>query len=161
MKKEESERETEKASAVLSHSEEETFLLAEKMAGPFKGKEAVLLVGELGAGKTIFAKGLASGLGVKDVGQVSSPSYTILNIYQGKFPIFHFDLYRLEKDAEILDLGWEDYLDRGVVVVEWGEKIRFDLSTGQTIRVFIDKGTGDDRKITVICDIVTDTRPIS
>lgn len=161
MKKEKSERETEKESAVLSHSEEETFLLAEKMAGPFKGKEVVLLVGELGAGKTIFAKGIAAGLGVKDIGQVSSPSYTILNIYQGKFPIFHFDLYRLEKDAEILDLGWEDYLDRGVVVVEWGEKIRFDLSTGQTIRVFIDKGTGDDRKITVICDIATDTRPIS
>jgi tRNA threonylcarbamoyladenosine biosynthesis protein TsaE len=142
-------RETEKASAVLSHSEAETFLLAEKMARPFTGQEVVLLIGELGAGKTIFAKGLASGLGVKDTGQVTSPSYTILNIYQGKYPIFHFDLYRLESDAEIEDLGWEDYLDRGVVVVEWGEKIRFALSPGQTMRVFIDKGKGDQRIIKI------------
>jgi tRNA threonylcarbamoyladenosine biosynthesis protein TsaE len=142
-------RETAKASAVLSHSEAETFLLAEKIAGPFKGREVVLLIGELGAGKTIFAKGLASGLGVEDPGQVTSPSYTILNIYQGKYPIFHFDLYRLESNAEIEDLGWEDYLDRGVVVVEWGEKIKFDLSTGQTMRVFIDKGKGDQRIIKI------------
>jgi tRNA threonylcarbamoyladenosine biosynthesis protein TsaE len=142
-------RETEKASVVLSHSEAETFLLAEKIARSFTGQEVVLLIGELGAGKTIFAKGLAAGLGVNDTDQVTSPSYTILNIYQGKYPIFHFDLYRLESDAEIEGLGWEDYLDRGVVVVEWGEKIRFDLSTGQTIRVFIDKGKSDQRIIKI------------
>ncbi len=140
----------EETSAVLSHSEEETFLMAKKMARQFKGEEVVLLIGELGAGKTIFAKGIASGLGVKDIGQVSSPCYTILNIYQAKFPIFHFDLYRLEKDAEILDLGWEDYLDGGVVVVEWGEKIKFNLKACQTIRVTIEKGREDERKITIV-----------
>ena len=133
-------------STVLSYSEEETFLLAKKMAGGFKGQEVILLIGELGAGKTIFAKGIAAGLGVKDIGQVSSPSYTILNIYQAKFPIFHFDLYRLETNAEILDLGWEDYLDRGVVVVEWGEKITFDL---KAIRVIIKKGRGNERTIKI------------
>ena len=126
------------------------------MAGRFTGREVVLLVGELGAGKTIFAKGIASGLGVKDTGQVSSPSYTILNIYRGKFPIYHFDLYRLEKDAEILDLGWEDYLDSGVVVVEWGERIRFDLKAHKTIRVTIKKGSGNTRKI-----LIRDTMSIS
>jgi tRNA threonylcarbamoyladenosine biosynthesis protein TsaE len=140
---------------VLSHSEEETLVLAKKMARRFKGQEVVLLIGELGAGKTIFAKGIASGLGVRDIGQVSSPSYTILNIYEGKFAIFHFDLYRLEKEAEILDLGWEDYLDRGVVVVEWGEKIKFDLSASQTFRVTIEKGSGDERKITIIGDTIS------
>jgi tRNA threonylcarbamoyladenosine biosynthesis protein TsaE len=140
---------------VLSHSEEETFALAKKMARRFKGQEVVLLVGELGAGKTIFAKGIASGLGVRDIGQVSSPSYTILNIYEGKFAIFHFDLYRLEKEEEILDLGWEDYLDSGIVVVEWGEKIRFNLDGGKTIRVTIEKGKGDERKITIIGDTIS------
>jgi tRNA threonylcarbamoyladenosine biosynthesis protein TsaE len=136
-------------SAVRTRSENETFLLAKKLARAFKGREVVLLSGELGAGKTIFTKGLGSGLGLKDVGQVSSPSYTILNVYQARFPIFHFDLYRLETDAEIQDLGWEDYLDQGVVVVEWGEKIRFDLNAGRTIRVFIDKLEGDERIIRI------------
>lgn len=149
LKKPRSKPESAAVPSVQTNSEEETLKLAQKMAGRFQGKEVVLLIGELGAGKTIFAKGIASGLGVKDIAQVSSPSYTILNIYNGKFPIYHFDLYRLEKDAEILDLGWEDYLDRGVVVVEWGEKIRFDLSANQTIRVIIEKGSGDTRKILI------------
>lgn len=135
------------ADAAITHSEKETFRLARRLARGFQGKEVVLLIGELGAGKTIFAKGIAAGLGLKDVRQVCSPSFTILNIYQAKFPIFHLDLYRLEKSADILDLGWEDYLERGVVVVEWGEKITFDL---QAIRVVIEKGRGDDRKIRVL-----------
>lgn len=150
VKKASSEQEVDEMRTVISYSEEETFLLAKKTAKQFKGKEVVLLIGELGAGKTIFAKGIAAGLGVKDIGQVSSPSYTILNIYQAKFAIFHFDLYRLETNEEILDLGWEDYLDRGVVVVEWGEKIRFDLKPNQTIRVIIEKGKSDQRIIRVI-----------
>lgn len=125
-------------------SEEETFQLAKSMARRFRGKEVVLLSGELGAGKTIFAKGLAAGLGLKDPNQVCSPSFTIMNIYRGRFLIFHFDLYRLERNADILDLGWEDCLDRGVVIVEWGERIPFDLDA---IRVNIRKGKGDKRKI--------------
>lgn len=130
----------------ITRSERATFLLAKRMAQGFKGKETVLLSGELGSGKTIFAKGLASGLGLKDVRQVCSPSFTILNIYQAKFPIFHFDLYRLEKEEEIRDLGWEDYLDRGVVIVEWGERIPFSLVA---FRVFIDKRKGDERSIRI------------
>ena len=76
----------------LTHSERETFLLAKKLAKDFKGQEVVLLIGELGAGKTIFAKGIAAGLGMKNVHQVCSPSYTLINIYQAKYPIFHIDL---------------------------------------------------------------------
>jgi tRNA threonylcarbamoyladenosine biosynthesis protein TsaE len=132
--------------AVISRSEEETFNLAKTMAGRFKGKEVILLSGELGAGKTIFAKGIAAGLGLKDYHLVCSPSFTILNIYEARFPIYHFDLYRLEKDADILDLGWEDYLDRGVVIVEWGERIPFAL---YAIRVHLRKGKGDERIIDI------------
>lgn len=127
-------------------SEEETFRLARKMAHKFKGKEVVLLTGELGAGKTIFAKGIAAGLGMRKHRLVCSPSFTILNIYEGRFPIYHFDLYRLENDADILDLGWEDYLDRGVVIVEWGERIPFALDA---IRVNLMKGQGDERIVEI------------
>ncbi len=93
---------------VTTHSEEETFRLARGDGLGFNGTEVVLLVGELGAGKTVFAKGLASGAGVMDVNGVSSPSFTLVNIYQGRHRVFHIDLYRLEREAEIVDLGWED-----------------------------------------------------
>jgi tRNA threonylcarbamoyladenosine biosynthesis protein TsaE len=133
-------------STTITRSEEETFRLARDVAREFKGHEVVLLIGELGAGKTTFARGIAAGLGLKNPNEVCSPSFTILNIYQAKGPIFHFDLYRLEKEADILDLGWEDYLDRGVVLVEWGERLPFELDA---IRVFIAKGEGDERRITL------------
>ena len=134
------------AREVISQSEEETFNLAKTLAREFRGREVVLLSGELGAGKTIFAKGIAAGLGLKEHHLVCSPSFTILNIYEARFPIYHFDLYRLEKSAEIQDLGWEDYLDRGVVIVEWGERIPFDL---EAIRINIKKGKGESRTIEI------------
>ena len=130
----------------VTRSEEETFLLARKLSQGFKGKEVVFLTGELGTGKTIFAKGLAAGLGLKDFHQVCSPSYTLVNIYQAKFPIYHLDLYRLEKDSEIMDLGWEDYLGQGVIIVEWAEKVKFNLDA---IRVTFRMGKKDQRKITI------------
>lgn len=129
-----------------SASESDTFELAKRLAQSFQGREVVLLTGELGAGKTIFAKGIAAGLGLEDVNQVCSPSFTLVNIYQAKFTIFHIDLYRLGKDAEIADLGWEDYLDRGVIVVEWGEKFRVDLDA---VRVNIEVEKDDKRRITI------------
>jgi len=129
-----------------SLSQEDTFHLARRLAECFLGQEVVLLVGELGAGKTVFAKGLAAGLGLEDARQVCSPSYTLLNIYQGKHLIFHFDLYRLDKPADIDDLGLEDYLDRGVVIVEWAEKLRFSL---EAIRVEISVGPGSERTIRI------------
>jgi len=131
---------------VTTASEEATFLLAKEMAGSFQGKEIVLLTGELGAGKTIFAKGIAAGLGLEDVNQVCSPSFTLVNIYRAKFPIFHIDLYRLEKKFEIDDLGWEDYLDRGVIIVEWGERFQIEM---EAIQVSIEVEEDDTRKITI------------
>jgi len=129
-----------------SSSERETFLLAKKLAESFEGREVVFLIGELGAGKTIFAKGIAAGLGLEDVHQVCSPSFMLVNIYQAKFPIYHIDLYRLEKASEIEAVGWEDYLDQGVVVVEWGEKIHADL---EAIKITIEVEDGDKRKIKI------------
>ncbi len=129
-----------------THSEAETFNLAADLAREFKGREVVLLTGELGAGKTVFAKGIAAGLGCKDTTQVCSPSYTLVNVYQANVLVAHVDLYRLQDEREINDLGLEDYLDRGVVIVEWAEKIRFAL---EGIRVVIEIGEGDERRIQI------------
>ncbi len=135
-----------KAELYTSHSEKETFLLAKKLAQGFNGTEVVLLEGELGSGKTVFAKGIASGLGLRDIHQVCSPSFTLVNIYQAKFPMYHVDLYRLKENAEILDLGWEDYLGQGVVVVEWAEKIKFKMDG---IRVRLKIREKDEREIKI------------
>ncbi|HOW86888.1 MAG TPA: tRNA (adenosine(37)-N6)-threonylcarbamoyltransferase complex ATPase subunit type 1 TsaE [Candidatus Aminicenantes bacterium] len=131
---------------VTTGSDEETFELARKMAAGFAGTEVVLLVGELGAGKTVFAKGLAAGLGVADPGIVSSPSYTLVNVYEGRHRVFHIDLYRLEGEAEIADLGWEDMLGQGVVIVEWAEKLTFPVDA---VRVRIETTGDDERRITI------------
>lgn len=131
---------------VLTSSEDETFRLARDLAKDFRGDEVVLLTGELGAGKTIFAKGLAAGLGFRETRLVCSPTYTLLNIYQGRCPIYHFDLYRIDREADVRDLGWEDYLGSGVVIVEWAEKLKLDLAG---IRVSIRVGRGGKRKIKI------------
>ena len=129
-----------------SASENETFEIAKRLAESFQGKEVVFLMGELGAGKTVFAKGIAAGLGLEDVNQVSSPSFTLVNIHQAKYPVFHIDLYRLGKNSEIEDLGWEDYLDRGVIIVEWAEKLKMDV---EAIRISIEVLNDETRKITI------------
>ncbi len=129
-----------------SASENETLELAKRLAESFQGQEVVFLTGELGAGKTVFAKGVASGLGLEDVNQVCSPSFTLVNIYQAKYPIYHIDLYRLRKNSEIEDLGWEDYLDRGVIIVEWAEKLKMELDA---IRISIEVLNDETRKITI------------
>jgi len=130
----------------VSYSEEETIAIARSIAETWKGDEIAFLCGELGSGKTVFARGLAAGLGVKDINEVCSPSFTLVNIYYGRCPIFHIDLFRLERQEEILDLGWEDWLGQGVVIVEWAEKIAFDLGL-PFYQVEIKIGEKGERKI--------------
>lgn len=108
---------------VVSHSEEETTALAKKLAPLFRPGDLIVLTGELGAGKTVFVRGLAAALEISE-DQVNSPSYTMVNEYpQGKMPLYHLDLYRLGDPSELQEIGWNDYRRReGVMVVEWGEK---------------------------------------
>lgn len=134
----------------ITNSEEETLALAKKLAENFKGDEVVLLFGELGAGKTVFAKGIAAGLDIEDVHQVRSPSYTLVNIYSAKYPLYHIDLYRLGIESEIDNLGWEDFLGNGVIVVEWAEKLDYQ---SRSIRVFIEINNNHQRKIHLSSDL--------
>jgi len=131
---------------IFTHSEEETFHVAEGFAQNLRGDEILLLTGELGAGKTVFTKGLCSGLGLKDYNQVCSPSYTLINIYEAKFRVYHMDLYRLGGQADIADLGWEDYIGDGIIVIEWGEKMNVDF---ECIRVWIEFSGTEERKIII------------
>ena len=131
----------------VTHSEGETFEVAKTLASGFKGDEVVLLQGELGAGKTVFTKGLAAGLGMEDVTQVCSPTFTLINIYQARVPIIHMDLYRLGGQTDILTLGWEDHLGQGVIVVEWAEKLNYEE---QAIRISLVVGENEERKISIV-----------
>ena len=132
---------------IITNSEKETICEGEKLGRTLKPGSAVALHGELGAGKTAFTRGIAAGLGIN--ANVSSPTFTIVNEYSGDIPLFHFDMYRLEDEDELFDIGWDDYLDRGgVCVVEWSEKVpgAFDPDT---VVVKIDNLGDDMRRIEI------------
>lgn len=96
--------------------------LGKKMALMLMDPNVVVLTGELGAGKTVFVKGLAEGVGVKTE-RVLSPTFNFVHEYHGDKNLYHFDLYRMSNVSELKEIGWEDYLERdGLVVIEWGEK---------------------------------------
>lgn len=106
----------------LSHSAEETESIGEALGRRLRGGSVVAYRGGLGMGKTAFTRGLARGLGCR--GRVTSPTFTIVNEYRGTTPLFHFDMYRLEDEEALFDIGWEDYLQRGgVCAVEWSENV--------------------------------------
>ena len=133
----------------ITNSAAETRALGGRLAEKLGPGSVVAFTGDLGAGKTAFTAGLAAGLGITE--RVTSPTYTIVNEYEGgRLPLFHFDLYRLESAEELFDIGWEDYLDRGgVCAVEWSERAA-DALDGETVFVRIRRGEGDaQRAITI------------
>ena len=105
---------------IVSESPSDTFAIGEKLALSLEKGDIVALNGELGAGKTVFVRGVCSGRGGED--DVTSPSFTLIQEYRGRIPVFHADFYRLDSIQEIENLGIEDYLDRGLLLVEWAEK---------------------------------------
>ena len=109
---------------IKTKSPEETLRLGRVLGEMLTGGAVVALIGDLGAGKTLLSKGIAKGLGVGDEREVTSPSFVLVNEYQGRVPIYHIDLYRLSDDAEVVDLGWEEIIyGSGVTLVEWAEKV--------------------------------------
>ena len=132
----------------LSHSPEETEHIGEMLGRRLRPGTVVAYRGGLGMGKTAFTRGLARGLGC--AGRVTSPTFTIVNEYDGATPLFHFDMYRLGSSDELFGIGWEDYLTRGgVCAVEWSERVN-DAMPADTLWVDIARGTDEsDRIITI------------
>jgi tRNA threonylcarbamoyladenosine biosynthesis protein TsaE len=130
----------------VTHSDLETFELGSRVGEGISGRAIVLLHGDLGAGKTVFAKGLAAGLGIDPI-DVTSPSFTLVNIHEGRFRLYHVDLYRIESSAG-RDLGLEEMFDENVVtVVEWAE--RLITRPDGALDVKIEYLTDSDRRVTI------------
>lgn len=107
---------------VMTNSAQETKELAKKLAPVLCGGDVISLTGDLGAGKTCFTQGLAQGLGIKEV--VTSPTFNLIKEYPGRLNFYHFDVYRLQSELELIYLGYEEYFfGEGVTVIEWGDKI--------------------------------------
>ncbi len=108
---------------IISDSERRTLEIGKAVAKNLHKGDIVCLMGDLGSGKTVFAKGIASALGV-DKHEVLSPTFVLIRQYVGKIPIYHFDLYRLDNPEDILNLGYEEYLyNEGIAVIEWADKL--------------------------------------
>ena len=133
---------------IQTHSAEETRALGEKLSGRLQAGDVVVLEGELGAGKSELARGIARGLGVKET--VTSPSFTILNVYEsGRIPLYHFDWYRLESAEELYELGMDEYLGGdGIAVVEWAERCPEVVPEG-SMRIRIEATGEDERNIEI------------
>ena len=131
----------------ITNSPEETEAVGQALGAALKPGTVLAYLGDLGAGKTAFTRGLARGLGASD--RVTSPTYTIVNEYlSGRLPLFHFDMYRLGSSDDLFDIGWEDYLDRGgVCAVEWSENVA-DAMEGAII-VRLEKRGESSRRITI------------
>ena len=126
----------------------QTESFAKRFSKTLKGGERILLNGDLGAGKTTFVKFLAKYLKVKE--EVTSPSFTILKQYDGKFKINHFDLYRIGSEEELIELGFDEYLDCNsdtILLIEWGERAQLDKS--KFININIEKIDEKSRKIRI------------
>ena len=132
---------------ITTESAEETELLGERLAARLTGTEVIALFGGLGMGKTAFTRGLARGLGVTD--GVSSPTFALVNEYRGRFSVFHFDMYRVLSWDDLYSTGFFDYLDTGVLVIEWSENIEGALPDN-AVRITITRGAHDEQRIFTI-----------
>ena len=131
------------------HSVEETWALARRVAAELKNGDVVCLEGDLGAGKTTFTQGLAAALGVN--GRVTSPTFCLVQEHNGDRLLVHMDLYRLHSPEDVLAIGWEDYLDRGaILVVEWPE-CAGDLIPPDAVHIHFSHGDcGENRHIDIL-----------
>ena len=132
----------------LTHSAAETEALGCRLGCALTPGTVVAYRGGLGMGKTAFTRGLARGLDCRD--RVTSPTFTIVNEYQGRIPLFHFDMYRLPDADALFDIGWEDYLARGgVCAVEWSENVADALQDAIRVTIEKDPQQPDTRHITI------------
>jgi tRNA threonylcarbamoyladenosine biosynthesis protein TsaE len=134
-----------------SYSYEDTSKCAAEFAKTLHGGEFIAMYGDLGAGKTAFVQGLAKALGIDR--PVTSPTFTVVNEYEGRLTLYHFDVYRIDDEDEMYAIGYDEYINAGgVCIVEWAEKIE-ELFPPDYIKisVFKDDSKGDNYRKIVIC----------
>jgi tRNA threonylcarbamoyladenosine biosynthesis protein TsaE len=135
---------------IITKSVGETGLVGFRLGETLAGGDVVCLRGGLGTGKTAFTGGIAGALGIS--GYITSPTFTIVNEYAGRLPLYHFDVYRISDPEEMFEIGFEEYLDAGgVVVIEWAELIK-EILPGDHIEVVFEKtgsGDQDERRLTI------------
>jgi tRNA threonylcarbamoyladenosine biosynthesis protein TsaE len=135
---------------IISRSEQETILIGEEIGSLLAEGDVMALVGELGSGKTWLTKGIARGLGISPATVVTSPSFALVNEYQGRVTLFHMDVYRLETLSEVLSAGMEEYVQAGgVVVLEWANRWP-EILPEHTITVELLILDDHSRKITLV-----------
>lgn len=131
----------------VSTSAEETRRCAEQLASELKSGDCVVLIGELGVGKTTFVQGLAQGLGITE--RVRSPTFVLMHEYHGRVPLYHFDAYRIQNLDELREIGFEDTVrSQGITVIEWGEKTEKLLPQG-CWRIYIELLHNQARRIRI------------
>lgn len=128
----------------ITDSAQETEALGARLAAVLKGTEVIALFGGLGMGKTALTRGICAALGVAD--GVSSPTFALVNEYSGKCNIYHFDMYRVTSWDDLYSTGFFDYLDTGILVIEWSENIEAALPEN-AVRVRIARGEHDNQRI--------------
>ena len=135
-----------------TNTPEQTQALGARLGAVAQAGMVIAYTGDLGAGKTAFTRGLAAGLGIQE--RVTSPTFTIVDEHlDGRLPLFHFDLYRLECGDDLYDIGWEDYIRRGgVCAVEWSERAQ-ELWDEHTVRVDLRRGASDTQRIITITGV--------
>jgi len=127
-----------------SNSAKETENIAKAFAKTLKAGDVVCLWGDLGVGKTAFAAGLSKGLGVTEY--ISSPTFTVVNCYEGRLPVYHFDVYRISDSEEMFEIGYEEYVyGEGVSIIEWPglisdilPEIRYDITISKNLELHTD-----------------------
>lgn len=108
----------------LSAAPEETFEYGRRLGQLLQASDVVALRGDLGAGKTCFVQGVSIGAGVRERSQITSPTFTLIQEYCGRLPIYHFDVYRLNREEDLYELGFEEYFyGEGITLIEWAERI--------------------------------------
>ncbi len=140
-----------------TESPEETQRLGFRLARRLPVPSVVLLSGALGTGKTTLARGLALGLGLEDPSLVNSPSFTLVNIYRGRCPIYHVDLYRLEGQRDLYSIGLDEFMGRdGVTIVEWSERLFYPAEAAVIIEL---KDAGENSRIVRVRSSARRKRP--
>lgn len=130
---------------IKTNNPEQTYQFGQKLATVMKPGMTILLEGDLGAGKTLFVQGFAAQLQVKE--QVTSPTFNLMNIYQGECPMYHFDLYRLEQEEELEEIGFYEYSEStdGIVIIEWPDKFP-DCLPKEAFYIKIERGALQDQR---------------